>query len=1152
MRRILSSLLVAAAVGVSLFLLQVDRVEEASKFRTSPKVDSPQSYYEFHQSIRTRTGATSPDYEPGYQLRELKRLRAVAKTAQPSLPWVERGPTNVSGRSRGILTDPRDPDGDTWYLAAVAGGIWKTEDAGQSWRELTGDLPEMAFSALAQAPSQPEIIYAGTGEGYGNIDAVTGQSLWRSSDSGESWAQIAATVDDERFTYVTRMIVDPANSNRLRATTRGVGRTRSYVMSTDDGGETWTQKLGTDSPIDMIAANPDRFDTQFATAQGDGVYRSFDGGASWNRTNRGLSLEGIHRIELSVSPADTSRIYLSAFTQDAESIIFASFDGGDSWRRGVEGDGDHLAWLGGQGWYDNAVLAHTADPDQVYMAGVDLVRLTVGVPNQVAFGYTTDILTDVYGRSVANKSDTGVHPDIHTLLIGRRNGGERLFLANDGGLAFSDDEGQTFLQTGSDGQFSEANSLNGPNTAQFYGVDKMNGADRYLGGTQDNGSWVSPSQPGSSTIWNYGLGGDGFEGVWNHADPDKMILTSQFNGIARSVDGGQSFESARPGNDAGPGVAPFLTRIARSRQDPDLLFAVGASGIWRSDDFAASWSLIEPPTDDFQFSSSTPRISLASPHVVWAPLGVIFGNLEIGQSRNGGRSFRLRVMLGEVAPGRPTNIATHPIDENTVYVLFSVRGAPKVVRSVDEGRTWEDISGVGDISARGFPDVAAYDLVVMPFDPERIWVGTEIGIAETLDGGASWHMLEGFPAAPAFDLEIVNDQVVVGTHGRGVWSVTMPELNGYTPQAATLTPVVSASDGVGDLPVLIRLRSPYDSTRVDLNGQRLISFAGNAAKMDTTVTVPVLGADGSAGQQTFDIAIRAYSGGRAFSNSTAATRVSALTPAESYSSSFDDPQSFFLQGLTIEADPAFQGNILTNGHPYPDDSRLSALLRVPIVMGDAPLLLEYDDVALVEPGEEGSVFGDREFWDYAAVSGSNDGGSTWQVLKGYDARHSEDWADNLTGAGSQDLMLRHSIDLHDTFAAGDTLLLLFELVSDANQNYWGWAVDNLTIRQGMPTATESPELPGRVELFQNYPNPFSSRTSISFVIPEAGPVSAAIYDLTGREVVNLRPTTVQSPGTHTLEWAGTNASGVRVASGLYVFRLGVGEKSFTKPMILVR
>lgn len=1152
MHRSLPSFLVAVLVGLSVFLLLPEPVQDTSKAQTSPPADSPQSYYEFHQSIRTRTGATSPDYEPGYQLRELKRLRAAAKNAQVPLPWVERGPTNVSGRSRGVLSDPRDPNGDTWYLAAVAGGIWKTEDAGRSWRELTGDLPEMAFSALAQSPSQPEVIYAGTGEGYGNIDAVTGQSLWRSGDSGETWNQIDATVDDDRFTYVTRLIVDPANSNRLRASTKGPGRARSYLMVTDDGGDTWIQRLRIDGPIDMIAANPGRFDTQFATAQGEGVYRSYDGGSSWSVSNVGLKLDGIGRIELSVSPADTARIYLSAYSDEAESIVFASVDGGDSWRRGVEGDGDHLEWLGGQGWYDNAVLAHPTDPDQVYMAGVDLVRLTVGAPNQVAFGYTTDILTDVYRRSVGDKSDTGVHPDIHTLLISPRAGGERLFLANDGGLAFSDDGGLTFLQTGSEGQFTAANPLNGPNTAQFYGIDKMDGANRYLGGTQDNGSWISPADPGSSTSWEYGLGGDGFEGVWNHADPDKIILTSQFNGIARSVDGGQTFESARPGDDVGSGAAPFLTRIARSRQDPDLLFAVGASGIWRSDDFATSWSLVEPPTDDFQFYSSTPRISLASPHVVWVPLGVIIGNVEIGQSRNGGRSFRLRIMLGETAPGRPTNIATHPFDEGTVYVLFSVRGAPKVVRSENQGTTWEDISGVDGVSTRGFPDVAAYDLVVMPFDTDRIWVGTEIGIAETLDGGASWHMLEGFPAAPAFDLEIINDQVVVGTHGRGVWSVTMPELDGYTPQAATLTPAVSAFDGVGDLPLHIRLRSEYDSTQVDLNGQRFLSLSGNATRTDTTITVPVLATGGSVMQQTFDIAIRAYSEGKVYSNSTTATRVSALASAESFSSSFDDPESFFLQGLSIEADAAFQGNVLTTSHPYPDDSRLSALLRVPIVMGEGPLLLEYDDVALVEPGEEGSTFGEREFWDYVVVSGSNDGGGTWRVLKGYDASLSDGWLDNLDGAGTEEMMLHHSIDLHDTFSAGDTLLFSFELVSDANLNYWGWAVDNLVIRQGTPTAVESLELPGQVELLQNYPNPFSSQTSISFTLPETAPVSVDVYDLTGREVATLLPSTLTASGRHALEWDGTSSGGVPVASGIYLVRLRVDERWFTKPMVVVR
>jgi photosystem II stability/assembly factor-like uncharacterized protein len=1146
MNRSIRLFLVAVVLGLSIYVLQSGRAPASFKTPRVLHTDSPESYDDFHQSIRTKTGASAPDYEPGYQLRELRKLQRAAKNGQAALPWIERGPTNVSGRSRSVLSDPRDPAGDTWYLAAVAGGIWKTEDAGQSWRELTRDLPEMAFSALAQSASQPEVIYAGTGEGYNNIDAVSGQSLWRSGDSGETWNQIAATVDDDRFTYVTRLIVDPANSNRVRASTKGPGRVRSYVMSTDNGGTTWTPTLALLGPIDMIAANPGRFDTQFATAQDAGIYRSYNGGRTWATSNAGLTLDDFGRTELSVSPADTSRIYLSV-AGTSKSLLFASFNGGDSWGRGGEGQGDHLDWLGGQGWYDNAVLAHQTNPNQVYLGGIDLLRVTVGLPSPSAFSYTSEILTDTYRRSVEDKSGTGVHPDIHALLIAPRSGGERLFLPNDGGLAISDDGGTTFLQTGSRDQFAEANSLNGPNTAQFYGVDKMNGADRYLGGTQDNGSWISPADPDAATSWIYSVGGDGFEGVWNYEDPDKIILSSQTNVFFRSTDGFETAQFAGPGDDFGPGLGPFVSRLAGSRQDADLLFAVGASGIWRSDDFAAHWSLIEPPTNNFQFSISTPRISLASPHIVWVPLGVTNGNVEIGQSRNGGQSFRLRIMLNEVAPGRPTNIATHPFDEKTLYVLFSPRGGPKVIRSTSQGLLWEDISGVAnDESTRGFPDVATYDLVVMPFDTERIWVGTEIGIVETLNGGASWNILEGFPAAPAFDLEIVNDQVVVGTHGRGIWTVTMPELDGYAPQAATLTPGLSADDGVGDLPLHIRLRSAYDSTQVLINGERLTTLAENASKADTTLIVPVLVS------ASLDIDIRAYSEGVFYSVAKSVTRVVPLAPAGSFSSSFDDPESFSLEGLTIESDPLFGGNILTNSHPYPDESRLRALLRVPIVLGGGPQLLEYQDVALVEPGDEGTVFGDFEFWDYVAVSASNNGGVTWNVLEVYDARFSNAWLQNLSGQGNEDLFVDHSINLHDTFSAGDTILVAFELVSDENLNYWGWAVDNLVITPGAPTASESLDLPGQIELLQNYPNPFSSLTRISYTLPQAAPVSAVVYDVVGREVRILLPSTIEPAGSYTLEWDGTGPSGARVASGLYLYRLTVGERSFTKQMVLVR
>ena len=454
-----------------------------------------------------------------------------------------------------------------------------------------------------------------------------------------------------------------------------------------------------------------------------------------------------------------------------------------------------------------------------------------------------------YGYGFEPDHPRGVHVDHHYLVLAPTDEASQRFLlldANDGGLAFSHDKGITFTQTGDTFAQIEGGSgtvnkpLSGLNTAQFYGADKMNGADRYVGGTQDNGNWISSEEPDRQSNWSFGPGGDGFEAAWHYANPDWMVVSSQFSTFFQTKDGGRSWENISP-----PGSGPFLSRLAKSNKAPDLLFTVSASGVMRSPDFGSTWQQATMPDAWDQQSSPTVRISLASPEIVWAGAEMT-DRFTPHVSIDGGHTFapvRMHTNLGVL-----TDIATHPADPQTAYALFSISGSPKILRTTDLGQTWEDISGFeGGKSLRGFPDVAIYSLLVMPHDDQVLWAGTEIGLFISEDGGMSWSYSDtGLPAVSIWQMRIVNDQVVVATHGRGVWTVTLPELATHGLAVDAVPPILKSITGGGDgrLRVEIDLPVAYDSLHVlvdDVQVGRLVTTTSNTrAQIDVFVAAQAI------------------------------------------------------------------------------------------------------------------------------------------------------------------------------------------------------------------------------------------------------------------------------------------------------------------------
>lgn len=548
-----------------------------------PPQGHPDEYMRYLQLAKTPSDRQSPEYEPGYQMRELDRGR-LARSAPPGiLPWVNRGPGNVAGRARAIVIDPADPTGDTWLIASVGGGVWKTTDKGQNWSELMADQPMMQMQSLAVSPADPSTIYAGTGESFWNIDTLNGNGVFKSTDGGLSWTQLASTIGDSRFNNISRIIVDPADEDLVLISTT-VGTTKaslqptSHIFRSTDGGTSWSevhQETGTNTfsgpRILQLVADPTDFDVQYAAVYGAGVLKSVDRGLSWAYSNNGIT-DFSGRFELAVSPINSDYIFASAVGMDGNNTIsrlWHSIDGGANWVGGTEVSSSPN-WLGGQGWYDNTITCSPVNARVVYVGGVRLWSITLNTLGSP--GYSISLL-----------SVGPVHVDHHGLqIVEPQGGGWYILNTNDGGVGFS-----------ASGASNWSAPIAGLTTTQFYGVDKRPGASAYVGGMQDNGTWRSPVDSERTDPWTFQIGGDGYETSWHFNNPDRIIGGSQFNGLARSLDGGVTWSSATTGlTDVGSGNAPFLTKIGKSNARPDHLFAVGASGPWRSTNFGASWSLM--------------------------------------------------------------------------------------------------------------------------------------------------------------------------------------------------------------------------------------------------------------------------------------------------------------------------------------------------------------------------------------------------------------------------------------------------------------------------------------------------------------------------------------------------------------------------------
>jgi hypothetical protein len=1299
----------------------------------SEEMDAPEEFERYYREIRTRIGDESPAYPVNYKMTEVNKAnqaKAISLFKYVGLPWTERGPGNVGGRTRGLIVDPDDPAKNTWFVGSVSGGIWKTTNAGTTWVNKTPNVPNLATVTIVMAASNHSILYAGTGEGFSNLDAVRGDGIWKSTDRGETWNQISSTAGKSDYSYVNRVIVDPLNANNCFAATN------TGIFHSTDGGNTWTTVYSGGGRVQQILENPKNFNTLYATRNGNGALKSTDRGLTWAVISDGIGAGA--RCEMTVSPVDTARLFLAMETSSSVSDLYVSDNGGSSWAKAnYTGLGSAPNWLNGQGWYDNAITAHPYDRDICYVGGLDLykIQLTGSVTQaagvlSVFQNNTTGFLTfvnwggpfggggigsgkDFYGTTTApldlvdadyvpvvilfgpgvsqmahrfnsgssfmyryldyvsvpfqvwdvannrqlmvsfrdsdssgvfklvpydsnnpqreyifvhavpydgstpnvNIATTGgerykninalwpssvvgvtwnptllptsnlairnglvlsrsrtstkltnwaaqstsssyVHADHHNITIipvDQATQSFRIVHASDGGIATSINGGTSW---------STVNL--GYNTSQFYGVDKRPGVNvsQYIGGTQDNGTWVSTIGATATSIWTTPLGGDGFASAWHYKDASKVIASLYYNDLRKSINGGSSFQASTTDlTDIGSGNGPFITQIGKSNIDPDLLFVPGISGVWRSDNFGENWTLSKIALQNWGWvngTGATTEISLADPQIVWA--GVRMSNAsnpgKINVSTDGGINFS--TTNNALSSARLSGFASHPVQPRTAYALFSVAKAPKILRTTDLGQTWEDISGfgTGTVSTNGFPDVATYSMLVMPHNPSEIWAGTEIGLFISTNNGGIWaYANDVIPAVAIWQMRVVDDEVVVATHGRGIWSVKIQALLTAPPPVMTLSPRLNKSmqrpDGA--LSINVSLRSSYDSTRIFVKGASFATLAANALAKDTLVPFQVTKAE------SLSMSVTSYKNGKAYLSAPRGTNV--IVPQagrQNYVDNFDTPNTnFTLSGFSLQKPTGFTSQAYHTPHPYANNKTYTLTLNLPIVVQSKSAFVRFDEIVLVEPGETGSLFGTAAFYDYVVVEATKDG-SNWIPLEdGYDARLYSEWLNAFTTVSTPtpSLLRKHEMNLLSKFAAGDLVFIRFRLWTDPGTTGWGWMIDNLEIQANLTSVQGEPSaVPATFSLSQNYPNPFNPSTTIRYGIPVESKVTLTIYDMLGRKIQTLVDRQLK-PGAYAETW---NASSL--ASGMYFYRIDARDAtagsnrrfSETKRLVLLK
>jgi hypothetical protein len=728
----------------------------------------------FWGAQRAYPDRTVPAAAYGAALERVRTMRAL-ETVGPddrTAPWSTLGPANVGGRTLCLAIRPDTPN--VLFAGSASGGLWKTTTGGvgaAAWAYVDTGYPVLGVGTIAIDPTDPDVMYIGTGEAYDHVNSIGGDvvrttrgsygvGILKSIDGGASWSpSLDWSYEQSRGVWMIQ--IHPTDRRILfAATTEG-------VLKSLDAGGSWTLVHPVIMAMD-VRINPANPDIVFAAhgnfgSTGVGIYRSTDGGQTWSQLTTGLPAVWAGKVQLAIAPGAPGTVYASIGEVTIGRGLYKSIDGGDSWFQVNATDYQQY-----QGWYSHYVVVSPFDPQTLFTGGIEIWRSTNG---GAALAQRSNWTSAFFGTSPPEGPIGGAdyaHAD-HHFALWHPTDPNTIFFASDGGIFRTTNLGATFESL-----------IGGYQTSQFYNGFSNSASNPALamGGLQDNFTVIYEG----TNAWRRVIGGDGSWTAINPTDDATQFATTQNLNMFRSRDAGAQWTNLPPPTMSGD-VTAFAAPFVMAPSRPTVLYA-GRSRVYRTGNEGSGWTATK---GGLQLDTGNPVMALAisrtNDAVVYAGTAPLASRARVFRTRNSGTTW---TDITGILPDRyPSDLAVDPADDNKVYVTLMGFGTSHAFRSIDGGDTWIDIGA-------GLPDIPASAIEVDPVHPGVIYVGTDLGIFVSANLGLSWHpFMSGMPQAMVNDLKgfAPGGTLRAATHGNGAWERAL-----YVPCAAG----DSDQDGVCD------------------------------------------------------------------------------------------------------------------------------------------------------------------------------------------------------------------------------------------------------------------------------------------------------------------------------------------------------------------
>jgi len=693
----------------------------------------------------------------------------------PAADWKSLGPNKMEGQGGRMISHAFDPENaQVIWAGSASGGLWLSENGGDSWQPMTDQIPSVGIGAIAVNPLNPNVLIIGTGEGYGINSFFTrpGLGVFKSTDRGMSWQPTDFAYHQTEGVSAFKLAWSYVDTNIVwLAATNG-------IWKSTDSGVSWERKLGDGSnqtnfictDIVQHSFNPD---TLFAAITWDGIWRSTDGGEHWTKLDGGLPTNDLHFINLDLCRSQPNVLYASIAGAQASNFglkgLYRSENGGDSWQK-IEGAPNAfcIPWASTncQGWYNNVVAVSPNDPELVWLGGTTLRRSINGGQNW----------TEHDRYKLPNSTEPPpclTYVDQHDFAFDPQNP-QTVYAFNDGGVAKSTDGGTCF-------EFKNE----GLQTAQFYSIASgPKDPGTVIASTQDHalqGIKLSENTHLAWDRWGFSEGGDvevhntnsnilygtGFEGkFWRTTGGVHSLSTEITNGINLAENGNNTWSPAVRKH-----PTQHLCLLGSTRQK--LYKTTNGGFLW-----TPVATMAEPRV--YEFDKKDPNYAYAA---AWS----FNGTWSFWRSENGGDTWTQTAN----SPGwRVTDIKASPAQAGLVYVSrnSNLPNVAHIYKSSNFGATWTSIQG-------DLPDLPVNAIAVHSYAPGVLFAATDLGVFITTDDGQHWtEYNDHLPVSFALDIEFnpTDTTLCIGTYGRGAWRTKawMPET------VSTFEPIQSSRFGI--------------------------------------------------------------------------------------------------------------------------------------------------------------------------------------------------------------------------------------------------------------------------------------------------------------------------------------------------------------------